>query len=318
MKLTIQKRDIDAELPDSRAAVTAAGLGRILCEADAGDFGTTGLNLAILDAVSGALASAAACLRLPPAAGLPGTAFGRVFVQEAADRLADLGAADEPPESAGLSLRDYQDLARSDGAAVLDIVLKDSASFLRFYNRHPEGPKRVKRDTESLACLASYFRLASRLLSRMFPPAADLEIETPRLLLSGGRMSRARLEEPSGLLAVTLEDVVGNAEFVRAGKRLAADVAGFDLKEGKNPKGVRNQILFVLGSPGCGKTVTSHAIGNHFLDLCKKASIPARMRVIRRTDWASSYQNQSASRLLEIFQEEVFKFDGVCGVYWPD
>ena len=112
--------------------------------------------------------------------------------------------------------------------------------------------------------------------------------------------------------------MVGNAELIKAGTRLARDIAGFDLKEGKNPKGIRNQIIFALGTPGCGKTVTSHALGNHFLGLCKKAGIPARMRVIRRTDWASSYQNQSASRLLEIFQEEVFKFDGICGVYWPD
>jgi hypothetical protein len=40
--------------------------------------------------------------------------------------------------------------------------------------------------------------------------------------------------------------------------------------------------------------------------------------VIRRTDWASSYQNASAATLVKIFKEEVYGFDGVCGVYWPD
>ncbi|MBI4677062.1 MAG: AAA family ATPase [Elusimicrobia bacterium] len=318
MKLKIERRDIDAELADARRAVVAAGLGRILCEADLGDFGTTALNLSILDALAQALASASAGLRNPQAQGLPGPVFGRLFIEDAADRLAGLGAAEEPPDAAGLALRDYQDLAKAGGRETLDILLKDAASFLRFYQRHPDGSKRLKRDAESLRCLGSYFRLVARLLVRMFPPPADLSVETPRLQFSGLRVNRVKMEEPSALNPVTFEDVVGNAEFIKAGSRLARDIAGFDLKEGKNPKGVRNQILFVLGAPGCGKTVTAHAIGNHFLDLCRKASVPARMRVIRRTDWASSYQNQSASRLLEIFQEEVFRFEGVCGVYWPD
>ncbi|MBI5624137.1 MAG: AAA family ATPase [Elusimicrobia bacterium] len=320
MKLTVETRDVARELPDSRAAVVTAGLGRALAEADPGDFGTTALNLSILDAVSGALATAAAFCRIPAARSLrtPGPAAGLILAHEAADRLAALGAADEPPEAAGLTLRDYQDLAGLDGPGTLDLLVKDAVGFLKFYLRHPDSSKRPRRDSESLRCLVSYFRLAARLIARMFPPPSDLEVRTQRLELSGGRVSRARLEEPSGLLPVTFDDVVGNEEFVKAGARLSRDIAGFDLKEGKNPKKVRNKILFVLGAPGCGKTVTAHAIGNHFLGLCRDASLPARVRVIRRTDWASSYQNQSASRLLEIFQEEVFKFDGVCGVYWPD
>ena len=147
---------------------------------------------------------------------------------------------------------------------------------------------------------------------------AGLEIETPRLRLTGLRAAAAAAEEPSDLLPVTFDDIVGNEEYVKAGRRLVRDVAGFDLKAGENPKKLRNQVLFVLGSPGCGKTVTAHAIGNYFLGLCKKAELPSRVRVIRRTDWASSYQNQSANRLLEIFREEVFSAPGVCGVYWPD
>jgi hypothetical protein len=74
----------------------------------------------------------------------------------------------------------------------------------------------------------------------------------------------------------------------------------------------------VLGAPGCGKTVTAHAIGRAFLRLSREAGLPARFRVIRRTDWASHYQNKSANDLLRIFRDEVFGFDGVCGAYWPD
>ena len=119
------------------------------------------------------------------------------------------------------------------------------------------------------------------------------------------------------LKPVELDEIVGNQEFLQAGMRLARDVAAFDLRLGKSPKQI-NPVLFALGRPGCGKTVTAHAIGNYFLEYCKQRDIPARFRVIRRTDWASSYQNASASELVRIFKDEVHGFDGVCGVYWPD
>ncbi|MFB6350491.1 MAG: AAA family ATPase, partial [Bradymonadaceae bacterium] len=102
-----------------------------------------------------------------------------------------------------------------------------------------------------------------------------------------------------------------------AGMQLARDVAGYDFDAGENPKEV-NPILFGLGPPGSGKTITAHAVGNYFLDFCNKHDVPARFRVVRRTDWASSYQNASARNLVEIFRQEVYEFDGVCGVYWPD
>lgn len=119
------------------------------------------------------------------------------------------------------------------------------------------------------------------------------------------------------LKPVALGDIVGNQDFLQAGLRLARDVAAFDLRQGKSPKQI-NPVLFALGRPGCGKTITAHGIGNYFLDYCKQRDVPARFRVIRRTDWASSFQNASANELVRIFKEEVYGFDGVCGVYWPD
>jgi len=110
---------------------------------------------------------------------------------------------------------------------------------------------------------------------------------------------------------------VGNQEYLQAGLRLARDVAGYDFDQRKNPKRL-NPVLFGLGRPGCGKTVTAHAVGNYFLDYCRERAIPARFQVIRRTDWASSYQNASAANLVRIFKEEVYGFEGVCGVYWAD
>ena len=119
------------------------------------------------------------------------------------------------------------------------------------------------------------------------------------------------------LKPVKVDEIVGNEEYIDAGLKLARDVAAFDLQRGRSPKKL-NPVLFALGRPGCGKTITAHAIGNYFLEYCRERDIPARFRVIRRTDWASSYQNASANELVRIFKDEVYGFDGVCGVYWPD
>ncbi|MFV8749255.1 AAA family ATPase [Nannocystaceae bacterium ST9] len=132
-----------------------------------------------------------------------------------------------------------------------------------------------------------------------------------------GFSSRSASEPVTDLKPVRLEDIVGNQEYVEAGLKLARDVAAFDLETGTSPKRI-NPVLFGLGRPGCGKTITAHAIGNYFLDYCAARDIPARFKVIRRTDWASSYQNASANELVRIFKEEVYGFEGVCGVYWPD
>lgn len=316
MKLKITQKRLEEELEGSRRKVEVSGLPRVLAGIDAGAFGTTPLNLEMLEAVAAAHACASAAAEKDGALG--GSLLAFLFAEEAADRLAALGDAPSPPDGAGLPEGDYEDFPRAAARAVPDKVLADAARFLKFYAGHADSAKRLTRDDEALRCLHSYFRLLARTLRKVGPEDAKLDAETPRLRLRGWSASGTASEEPSGLLPVRLEDIVGNAAYVERARRLARDVAGFDLERGENPKKVRNPVLFVLGSPGCGKTVTAHAVGNEFLELCAKAGLPARFRVIRRTDWASSYQNQSANRLLEIFREEVFGFDGVCGVYWPD
>lgn len=132
-----------------------------------------------------------------------------------------------------------------------------------------------------------------------------------------GFTARNLAEPVSDLKPVQISEVVGNQEYLQAGLKLARDVAAFDLAARRGPKQL-NPVLFGLGRPGCGKTITAHAIGNYFLEYCRQRDIPARFKVIRRTDWASSYQNASAATLVKIFKEEVYGFEGVCGVYWPD
>lgn len=132
-----------------------------------------------------------------------------------------------------------------------------------------------------------------------------------------GFESRSVAEPASDLKPVRIDQIVGNSDYIEAGMKLARDVAAFDLESGKSPKQI-NPVLFGLGRPGCGKTVTAHAIGNYFLEYCRERDIPAKFKVIRRTDWASSYQNASAAKLIKIFKEEIYGFEGVCGVYWAD
>lgn len=145
---------------------------------------------------------------------------------------------------------------------------------------------------------------------------AHREVEVGALRYEGFR-ARHQAAPESDLKPIGVDDIVGNEDYIEAGLKLARDVAAFDFDRGESPKKI-NPVLFGLGRPGCGKTITAHAIGNYFLDYCKSRDIPARFKVIRRTDWASSYQNASAAQLVKIFEEEVYGFDGVCGVYWPD
>jgi hypothetical protein len=156
-------------------------------------------------------------------------------------------------------------------------------------------------------------------LGRLRPFAAAVQARGVEIERVGydGFTARPPSDGPTDLRPIAVTDVVGNREYLEAGLRLARDVAAFDLQQGRSPKKL-NPVLFGLGRPGCGKTITAHAIGNYFLQYCRDRGVPARFRVIRRTDWASAYQNASAAKLVEIFRHEVYGFPGVCGVYWAD
>ncbi|MEZ4461250.1 MAG: AAA family ATPase [bacterium] len=173
--------------------------------------------------------------------------------------------------------------------------------------------------------LAAYFVLLKAALIHLsengsaralFAALAHRDIEVAGYPYKGLHV-RGIESDATGLLNVRVDQVVGNDQYLKAGMRLARDVAGFDISAHSNPKRV-NPILFGLGRPGCGKTVTAHALGNYFLEFCRDRNIPAKFVVVRRTDWASSYQNASANNLVRLFREEVYGFEGVCGVYWPD
>ncbi|HXE73283.1 MAG TPA: AAA family ATPase [Candidatus Nitrosotenuis sp.] len=218
-------------------------------------------------------------------------------------------------------------LARLSGLPLVEGLLLDLQGFLEHHRDHPDPGRRLDTVEQVADCLSAYFQLLERGCAEVVADAAfeghrraleELPLEALGRRYRGfAALGPARGEDSEGLLPVQPEDVVGNQDYLKAGLRLARDVAGFDFQRGQNPKKI-NPVLFALGAPGCGKTVTAHAVGNYFLQYCRERGIPARFRVIRRTDWASSYQNASASRLIYIFKDQVAGFPGVVGVYWPD
>lgn len=204
--------------------------------------------------------------------------------------------------------------------------LKDYLDYIVYFRDHGDPSKRLKNSQGLLERSMVYFM---RWKNTIMEIAADsqfdlfreelgkLRVEIFGKIFEGFSYSPGDSAEGSQLMEVDTADIIGNADYIRAAARLARDVAGFDLKTWENPKKI-NPILFALGSPGCGKTITAHAVGNYFTRFCRERGIRSKFVIIRRTDWASSYQNASASRLLDVFRENVLGYKGVVGIYWPD
>ncbi|MFP4600284.1 MAG: AAA family ATPase [Persicimonas sp.] len=241
--------------------------------------------------------------------------------------------ASEPSVDGALEMDGLADLLAHDGPPreLLGRVLRIAAAWLKMKaGERAAAPKdsedgQPPADQKLAATLAAFFELLRRATGE-YVAQSSLKpllsaLETRQVRVAGypydGLAIRERVETGGALLPVGPEEIVGNDAYVEAGLKLARDVAGFDFEAGKNPKRV-NPVLFGLGRPGSGKTITAHAVGNYFLEYCRERDVPAQFRVIQRTEWASSYQNASAQNLVRIFREEIYGFDGVSGIYWPD
>jgi hypothetical protein len=238
----------------------------------------------------------------------------------------------EPPVDGSLEMDGLADLLAHDGPPVelLGRVLRIGAAYVQMKAQTTvEGQdgddEQPTADQTVALTLAAFFELLCR-ATVSYVGASSLKpllsaLEAREIRVAGypydGLEIAERVEVESGLLPISPGDIVGNDAYVEAGLKLARDVAGYDFEAGKNPKKI-NPVLFGLGRPGSGKTITAHAVGNYFLEYCRERGVPAQFRTIQRTEWASSYQNASAQNLVRIFREEVYGFDGVSGVYWPD
>ena len=256
--------------------------------------------------------------------------IGAFTVTVLADALAPTlaGLAPTPELHADLEADGLEDLLRKGPRATVQTLLGMAGKYLEVQAQRQPGAAAPKLDERELWTVTSLHAFVLQLqgavrrlthLGRLRPFGVALarrKVVVGELRYEG--FSARNLAEPvSDLKPMKVEEVVGNQEYLQAGLKLARDVAAYDLEARRSPKQL-NPVLFGLGRPGCGKTITAHAIGNYFLEYCRQRDIPARFKVIRRTDWASSYQNASAATLVKIFKEEVYGFEGVCGVYWPD
>jgi hypothetical protein len=341
---------LEAQRPHVRAALAAAGLPRIFAEATAGPYGATHGTLELLEGVEEGIVSglaAAEALRARVAADRrAGFAAGALTADEesfaaalavrvACGEALDATLTDRLP-GGPLPDKPFADVTAllAAGDALAAPLARDLAGYVEHYRRHPDPARRLGDDGKLAACVRSHLRrLELAAIAACDEPRhaalrdalAGAPLALPGVRYAGAgaggpleRRGAAAPDEEPDLVDIELDDIVGNAEVVAAATKLARAVAAFDLAAGRNPRKIDNPVLFILGSPGCGKTMTAHAVGRYFLGLCREAGIPGRFRVIRKTDWASHYQNKSASDLLRIFRDEVFDFPGVCGAYWPD
>ena len=245
---------------------------------------------------------------------------------EATDDQLQLLAKAKIVSGGTLNIEKMFNLVRLDSGSVPRKIIKDYMDYIQFYRDHPDPVRKTDSSEKLITCSKAYFELLKNTMEAIvkdseFAPYREALEEIPVNIMEkrfhGFSYTKGAEEESTGLIPIKLENVIGNTEYIRAAKRLARDVAGFDFESGENPKKL-NPIIFAMGSPGCGKTITAHAIGNFFLNFCKERQIPAKFVIIRRTDWASSYQNASAQNLIDIFKKNVLGFKGTVGVYWPD
>lgn len=346
--LVVREEDLIQELPLVRATIKTLNLHTMMQAACPGPYGLDSNHLAILDILehSGSLilevrkklrhriasdreaAGFAFASKTEPVDEAFISYFSVFVATESAAARCQSFVKEVPEISGGFGQSWVKNLRYLEGTGLIQTLVGEFSAFLDHHRHHPDKERRVK-DTEAMAsCALAFFTLLANGVNEL---ARDAEFERHLRALEQlavdicGRhyrglnpiASSAEDEEPGELLPILPEDIVGNQEYLEAGLRLARDVAGFDLGVGNNPKKL-NPVLFGQGSPGCGKTITAHAIGNYFLDYCRQRGVPAKFIVIRRTDWASSYQNASANQLVKIFREEVQGFHGVVGVYWPD
>lgn len=347
-ELICTEADLSQELPLARAYIKGQGFHSFIISCCTGPYGPTHDHLTLLDTVEHALAQmmevskklSNTIMNERQAAGFAfesktnptDDAFCQYFATfVAADAAAARSSvlSEEDPEIKGAFRQPWvRYLGDNDSKTNCKTVVAELSAFLDFHQMHPDKERRISEPKELASCMTAFFRLLANGVKEI---GTDAEYERHRVALESMQIDicgrhyagfdfsakSAENEEPGELLPIHYEDVVGNKEYIEAGLRLARDVAGFDFTTGQNPKKI-NPVLFGQGAPGCGKTITAHAIGNFFLEYCRKRNVPARFLVIRRTDWASSYQNASANRLVEIFKEEVQNYPGVVGVYWPD
>ena len=344
-RILVSHGHIAEELPASRDIIKSANLMETLNTIDRGDYGFTIRGLQMLEVLEMSLAVfMEVAKQLTNLMGREdGGGFARIrelsgddirflnlyslFVTSVEAIEGCTSICDNLVKVSGTFKTDeVKELAFTDTSILPRKLLKDYQSYLKFYREHKNPAKRVNSIGRVIERTIGYFKLLKNSVEKILADSAydiyresieETHVNLMGKVFDGFHYSAEDFSENSQLMPVGVNDIIGNQEYLKAAVRLARDVAGFDFVTWENPKQI-NPVLFAMGSPGCGKTVTAHAVGNYFLDFCKQRGIRSRFVIIRRTDWASSYQNASAKQLIDIFKRNILDFKGVVGVYWPD
>ena len=248
-----------------------------------------------------------------------------ITVEASEDQLKLLAKAKIKPGGT-LNIEKMTNIVRLDSGSIPRKILRDYKDYIQFYRDHNNPVMKTDSSEKLITCTKAYFELMKNTMKSIAEDAhyaplrealESIDVNILGKCFKGFSYALGETEKSSQLMPVTLDQIIGNKKYIQAARKLARDIAGYDFEAGENPKRL-NPILFAMGNPGCGKTITAHAIGNSFLDFCNRKNIPAKFVIIRRTDWASSYQNASAQNLIDIFKKNVLGFKGVVGIYWPD
>ncbi|HPZ09893.1 MAG TPA: AAA family ATPase, partial [Candidatus Eremiobacteraeota bacterium] len=130
--------------------------------------------------------------------------------------------------------------------------------------------------------------------------------------------SLSRFEESKFHVEVPYNKIVGNSDIKRIGLEAIYNVMSMGPGETKNPLMPFMQYFIIIGSSGCGKTVTIMAMFNEAMNIAKAHDLPAEVVIIMGSKFKSEYQNKSANEFRRIFTDRIWKPDKRRFVYMPD
>ena len=199
------------------------------------------------------------------------------------------------------SISDYIDFIKSKQRRHVmegrDKLLQNTASFLKQY----VGAILDMRD--DYEDLIKYYNID------------DLDLKIGDFRITGFTLSQ--FEEAKLHVEVPFDKIVGNSEMKRLGLEAIYNVMSMGPGETTNPLMPFMQYFIILGSSGCGKTVTIMALFEEAMKFAKENDLPAEIVVVMGSKFKSEYQNKSANEFRKIF-ERVWRPDKRKFVYMPD